>query len=311
MRLTSGTTFVKAPSPWPPTAAPTRPTRLRRSRERGSPAAPRRTSRRRWPTAPPVPGGCRTGRTRTAPHRLDRTGRGADPGDDRRVRRWSREQPADRLQRRAHGRLTAEHRWPDRSRQRHLEHRDDVDDPAAAARLGGWARAPGHLRQRRQGPRRRLGRDRPYGDGQAAGHRPRDADRLGLDGDQVGDTKHHGGPTRRSTRSPARTSTGGRRARPRDPRRAVRREPHDPRHRRQRGRGGGAVADRQRPVRGRDDEDPVQRLQELAATQRLRRQGLGEAVHAARPPGPYLRVLEEGSCRQATTSSWSTSPGTA
>ena len=53
-------------SRWPPIGAPTRPTRWRRSRGRPSPGAPPPTRRRSGQRHRPVPGGCRTGRTRTA-----------------------------------------------------------------------------------------------------------------------------------------------------------------------------------------------------------------------------------------------------
>ena len=69
--------------------------------------------------------------------------------------------------------------------------------------------------------------------------------------------------TRPSTRSPARTSTAGSSRWAAHPRRPVRREPHHLGHRRQCGRGGGALGDRDRRARGGLGADPLQRLQEL------------------------------------------------
>ena len=143
--------------------------------------------------------------------------------------------------------------------------------------------------------------------GPVAGRTPRPRRRPGL---------RHPAPrresTRRSTRSPARTSTRGRRARPRDPRRPVRREPHHRGHRRQRGRGRRALADRDRGARGRVDPDPLQRLQELdGAAAATTARAWVKRFTATDRPGPYLRVVQEGDRCRRRRSRWCTGPGTA
>ena len=62
---------------------------------------------------------------------VDRSGGRAEPGHDGRLRRWTRRQPADRLARTAHSGVAGKHRRPGRPCQRRVEHRDDVDHPAA------------------------------------------------------------------------------------------------------------------------------------------------------------------------------------
>ena len=90
--------------------------------------------------------------------------------------------------------------------------------------------------------------------------------RLGLEGDQVGDTVHHGGVDQ-AVYAFAREDLDwwagelGREIRNGQFAENLTTQ----RHRRQRGRGGGAVAGRHGALRGRDGADPVQRLQELAA----------------------------------------------
>ena len=163
-------------------------------------------------------------------------------------------------------------------------------------------------------------RDAPYADlGRSAmdkrpvpGRVP--ARTLGLDGDQVGDTqaprRRRPGGLRLRPRGPRLL---GRRARPGDPRTGMfAREPHHPGHRRQRGRGRGALADRHRRVRGREHPDPVQRLQELDGPRRLRQPGLGQAVRQGRP-GRARTCGSSARARSApaTRSRSCTGPGTA
>ena len=123
------------------------------------------------------------------------------------------------------------------------------------------------------------------------------------------------GSTRRCTPSPARTWTGGPASWAGDPGRAVRREPHHPRDRRQRGRDRRALADRRGAPRGALRPDAVQRLQELdgPAAATTTPPGCRRFAQVARP-GPYLKVLGEGidpgrrRARRSSTSRATASP---
>ena len=102
---------------------------------------------------------------------------------------------------------------------------------------------------------------------------------LGLAGDQVSDTRHHGGVDQavyafaREDLDWWAAELGTDAAR-----RPVRREPHDQRLRRQRGRGRRALAGRQRTARGGLGPYALQRLQGLDGGVRPRQHRLGQAV---------------------------------
>ena len=134
----------------------------------------------------------------------------------------------------------------------------------------------------------RAHRDRHAVDGPVAAHT------LGLEGDQVADTEHHGGVYQavyafaREDLDAWGASSANR------SRRAVRREPHHGGHRRQRGGARGALADRHGgpapPVEVRipcNDFKGWLGLNGYDDAAWVRRSAVGR-------PGPYLRVLEEG-----------------
>ena len=127
------------------------------------------------------------------------------------------------------------------------------------------------------------------------GRRARPRDRLGLEGDQVGDTKHHGGLDQ-AVYAFAREDLDwwegelGREIRDGQFAENLTTRGIDVNE----AEVGERWRDRHGAPRGRDGAHPLQRLQELAAAQRLRRPRLGQAVRRAGRPGPYLRVIQEG-----------------
>ena len=161
--------------------------------------------------------------------------------------------------------------------------------------------------------RGRLGRHRPHLHRQAPGGRSGAGAPAGAGRRPGLRHPHHGGPTRRSTRSRARTSTGGRASWARDPRRPVRREPHHARastSTRPRSASGGGSAPRS--SRSPSVRIPCNDFKNWMGRSGYDDAGLGQAVHRARaarclPP----RAAARASCRRATSSPSCTGPATA